>query len=173
MGVLRVDQDAILGVVRLDFLSAPTPPEITVSKGHLIEKRFRYRVENGTVKPLAYEAASTLLSLLAWGAAILILAAGINEWLAKRLAGSSHFAGWLDLLAPATWQRDFCGKPQALFGALAAGGFFANQRLGVPPYQNIIESMLTPRATEKIRQPAKLQRVCACSIKFVEEVNTW
>lgn len=123
------------GGARVTITPSPdqTAPEMTVAEGRLIEERFRYRVEAGGVKALAYEAASTLLRLLSWGAALLILAAGITAWLAKRQAGSDHSTGWAELLAPATWRRDFRGTPEALYGALAAGGFFANKRLGLPP----------------------------------------
>jgi len=109
-----VEQDG----VRLTISVSPnqTAPEMTVAEGRLIEERFHYRIEDGGVKPLAYEAASTLLRLLSWGAAMLILAASIAAWLAKRLAGSNHCTGWPELLAPATWRRDFRGKPEALYG---------------------------------------------------------
>lgn len=145
------------GGARLTITPSPdqTAPEMTVAEGRLIEERFRYRVEAGSVKPLAFEAASTLLRLLSWGAALLILAASISAWLAKRLAGSDHCTGWADLLAPATWQRDFCGKPEALYGALAAGGFFANKRLGLPP--GVVPN--GARATVKlVRLPATTKR---------------
>ncbi len=148
-----VERNGALATVTLS--PKQTPPEVTLAEGRLVEERFRYRIEDGNVKPLAYEAASTLLRLLAWGAVILVLAAGITEWLSKRLAGSNHFAGWPDLLAPVTWRRDFCGKPEVLYGALAAGGFFANKRLGVPP--GVLPN--STRATVKLlRLPATTRR---------------